>query len=125
LEIRENSAVARFINPVTQKVVIDVMKPTSEAMRIVFRHTVPIGKTHRIPDLEMAIVSKFLAMTGSNRKRARRVQDAADFMNMVAHNRKILDVEKLHRLGNRVRPRGGAEIVRLVEEIDAGRTIKV
>ncbi len=125
LEVVENSAVARFFNPATQKVAIDVMKPSSEGIRLVFRHTIPVGKSHRIPDLEMALISKFLAMTSPNRKPPRRVQDAADFMNMVAHNRKTLDLEKLYRLADKARPHSNAEIARFIDEIDAGRTIKV
>jgi hypothetical protein len=125
LEIRENSAVARFINPVTQKVVIDVMKPASEAMRLVFRNSVWIGKTHRIPDLEMAIVSKYLAMTGQNRKPDKKHLDAGDFSNIILHNRQSIDVVKLKRLGDRVRPGGGAEIMGYIAELDAGRAIKI
>src|SRR5580704_12982013 len=49
LEVRENSAVARLVDPVTQKVLIDVMKPTSRLMSLVFRHAIKIGKTHRVP----------------------------------------------------------------------------
>jgi hypothetical protein len=125
LEIVELSAVVRFVNPVTQKVVIDIMKPTSEALKAVFRHSVPIGKTHRIPDLEMAIVAKFLSMTSETRKPARKLQDGADFTNIVVQNRQSLDVDKLCRLASRVRAHGGAEIRAFIDEIDAGRTIRV
>jgi hypothetical protein len=125
LEIIDSSAVARFLNPVTRKVVIDVMKPSSEAMKAVFRHTVAIGKTHRIPDLEMALVSKFLAMTAPNRKSGKKLVDAGDFTNMVVHNRNAIDLEKLRRLADRSQHGGGARILDFVEEIDAGRTIHV
>ncbi len=124
LEMVENSAVARFVDPVTQKVVIDVMKPSSEGVRLVFRHSVDVGKSHRIPDLEMAIVSKFLAMTAPNRKQSKRLIDAGDFTNMIEHNRKSLDLEKLRRIGDKVQSHGGSKILKLVEEIDAGRPIQ-
>jgi hypothetical protein len=125
LEIVDLSAVVRFVNPSTQKVVVDVMKPSSEAMKVVFRNTVPIGKTHRIPDLEMAIIAKYLSMTSPTRKPARKLQDAADFMNVVTHNRPSVDLEKLRRLADRVRSHGSAEVLAFIEEIDAGRTIHV
>jgi hypothetical protein len=125
LEIVDLSAVVRFVNPATQKVVIDVMKPSSEAMRIVFRYSLAIGETHRIPDLEMAIVSKFLAMTAPNRRPKKRVQDAADFMDVVANMRQSIDLEKLQRLAERVQHGGADKILAYVDKIDAGRTIKV
>lgn len=125
LETAENSAVVRFIDPVTQKAVIDLMKPTSEGIRIAFRHAVAIGKSHRIPDLEMAIVSKFLAMIAPNRKQSKRLIDAGDLTNMVEHNRKSLDLEKLRRIGDKVQLHGGSKILKLVEEIDAGRPIQL
>ena len=71
LEIFENSVVARFLDPLTQKVLIDVMKPSSQAMSLVFRHTVMIGESHRIPDLEMAIVLKFVSMLSPTRRHLR------------------------------------------------------
>jgi hypothetical protein len=125
LEVIENAAVARFLNPATQKVVIDVMKPTSRAMQIVFRHTTPIGKTHRIPDLEMALVSKFVAMVSPNRSKARKVQDAADFAAIVSHNKETVDLERLRRLAANVYPARGAEIVKLAQDMWAGRTLEL
>lgn len=123
LEVRENAAVARFIDPVTQKVVLDVMKPASQAMQTVFRNVVPIGATHRIPDLEMALISKFMAMFSTNRRMDKRQLDAGDFGNMVMHNRARIDLQKLKRLGDRVQPRGGDKVLGLIADVDAGRQI--
>lgn len=125
LEIVENSAVARFRNAATQKIVLDVMKPSSQAMQSVFRNTLKVGKTHLIPVLEMAIVAKFLAMRAQNRSDDKRHVDAGDFINMVSHNRCVIDLKKLERLGNRVSPKGGSEVLRLIKDIDAGRTIQL
>jgi hypothetical protein len=123
MEIHENAAVARFLDPVTQKVVLDVMKPSSRFMHLVFRHTVPIGETHRIPDLEMGLVSKFAAMVAPNRAKERKIQDTADFAAIVTHHREHLDLKKLRRLAANVYPGRGAEIVRLVEDICSNRDI--
>jgi hypothetical protein len=125
LEVVDTSVVARFRNEATMKVVLDVMKPTSQAIQAVFRSTLPVGKTHRIPSLEMAIVSKFMAMMGPRRKQAKKQVDLGDFIDMVEHNRAILDLKKLGHLADRVHPGGGAKILRQVADIDAGRTIRI
>jgi hypothetical protein len=125
LEVIENAAVARFLDPVTQKVVIDVMKPASRAMHAVFRNAIPIGDTHRIPDLETALASKFLAMIAPTRRPDKKLIDAGDFTNIVIHNRSVLDLKKLKRIGDQFHPQGGTEMVRLVGDIDAGRQIRL
>lgn len=124
LEVIENASVARFLDPVTQKVVIDVMKPCARSFQVVFRHTVPIGATHRIQELEMTLVSKYLAMTAPTRRPDKKLIDAGDFTNIVLNKRKVLDLAKLKRLGDKVFHRGGARILGLIAEIDAGRTIQ-
>ncbi len=123
LEIMENSAVARFVDPVSQKGVLDVMKPSSQSMQAVFRNTVAIHDTHRIPTLEMALVAKFTALTAPNRRRVKRIQDLADFGNVLQNNRTVLDVDKMERIAERARPGDGAKIRHLVEDFDAGRPI--
>lgn len=123
LEVRDSSVVMRFVDPVSQKVVIDVMKPTSQTMRMVFRHSLKIGKTHRIPALEMALICKFDAMTAPNRREDKRLIDLGDFVNVVMNNRSTLDLEKLERIGNLMNPRRGSAILRIVEDIDAGRRV--
>src|SRR5438876_619511 len=87
LEVIDLPPVTRFLDPVSQKVVIDVIKPTSRAMQVVFRHTIPIGKSHRIPTLEMALASKFVAMIAPNRREDKRMIDLGDFINVVMNNR--------------------------------------
>lgn len=125
LEVVDLPQVARFLNPVSQKVVIDVMKPDSQAIKSVFRHTIAIGKTHRVPELEMALACKFVAMIAPNRRRAKRMVDLGDFMNVVERNRSILDLKKLERLGDKVHPRGGKMVLRLIADFDAGLPIQL
>ena len=125
LEIVDMPQVARFLNPVSQKVVLDVMKPTSRAVQIVFRNMIPVGDSHRIPTLEMALVSKFVAMHAPNRKRTKKLVDQADFEDVIYNNRQILDLEKLKRLADQAIPNGGAAILQLIKDIDAGRQIKL
>ena len=121
LEVHHGSVVVRMVNPATLKPMIDVMKPTSELMRLVFRHTVRIGKTHRIPQLEMGLVSKFMAMTSPDRRDEKRMVDIGDFIDIVKHNRAALDLEKLEHLAQLGQSGGGDRILRMVADIDAGR----
>lgn len=123
LEISENSSVARFIDPVTQKAVIDILKPSSQVMQAAFRNSVAVAESHRIPSLEMALVAKFVAMLAPNRRADKRLLDAGDFTNIVMHNRASLDLRKLERLANRVYTEGGKKILRKIADIDAGKTI--
>jgi hypothetical protein len=125
LEILENAVVVRFRNPATQKIVLDVIKPTTQAIRVVFRNTVEIGETHRIPNLEMALASKFVAMIAPTRRLDKKQIDAGDFTNIVLYNRDTIDLEKLKRLGDKVHPHGGAMMFRMIEDIDAGRVIQL
>lgn len=123
LQLYDSQVVTRFVDPVRQKVLIDLMKPASRALQVVFRHTLQIGKTHRIPVLEMAVLSKFLAMTSPNRREAKRMVDLGDFIDIVETNRAALDLAKLKRLGDQFNPRVGDKLLRLVEDVDAGRSI--
>ncbi len=123
LEIVDTAVVTRFRDAVSQKIVIDVMKPTSETMKLVFRHVVKIGKTHRIPELEMALACKFVAMLAPNRRHAKRLVDLGDFVDVVENTRSTLNLEKLVHLADRVHPRGGKVVAKMVADIDAGRLV--
>jgi hypothetical protein len=125
LEPRDTSAVTRFLNLATMKVELDVMKPSSRAMQVVFRNTIAVGETHRIPTLEMALASKFVAMIAPLRRQAKRQVDLGDFIDVVEHNRAALDLAKLKRLGDLVHPHGGTRMLELIVDIDAGRTIQL
>lgn len=125
LEVYDGSVVTRLVDPVSLKVVIDVMKPTSQVMKLVFRHSLKIGRTHRIPALEMALACKFVAMLAPNRRQEKRLVDLSDFIDVVRNNRTSLDLDKLERLANLAHPRGGATILRMVADIDAGRDIQL
>ncbi len=125
LTIADFPVVTRFIDPATQKAVIDVMKPTQDVFRLVFRHTIAVADTHEIPELEMALVSKFAAMVSPRRDVAKKFVDIGDFIDVVRHNRDDLDLRKLKRLADRVYPTGGGEIMQLVDDILAGRPIQL
>lgn len=117
--------VTRFIDPATGKQVIDLLKPAEKVLRLVFRHTIAVGDSHAIPDLEMALAAKFAAMVSPHRAPEKKMTDAGDFMDVIKHNRKTIDLPKLRRLAEAVYPGGGAEIGNMVADIDAGRIIQL
>jgi hypothetical protein len=124
LRVQDTVAVTRFLDPTTEKPVIDLMKPNQPVFQMVFRHTIPVGETHRIPDLEMAVVCKFAAMVSPNREQSRKFLDAADFVDVLKHNRASINLVKLRQLGEKMYAGGGAEIMKLVEDVFAGRKIE-
>jgi hypothetical protein len=125
LTVNATPVVTRFCDPNTKQVVIDLMLPAQPVFQLVFRHSIRVGRTHRVPDLEMSLVSKFAAMVSSNREKAKQLLDAADFADIVTHNRQAVDLPRLRRLGERACPGAGARIVKLAEDIWAGRKIEL
>jgi hypothetical protein len=119
LTVTDIPAVTRFIDPATKLAVIDLMKPHSDLHEAVPDYSVPVGKTHRVPDLEMALALKYAAMDSPNRKANKKLLDKADFFSMViVHGDEIAD-DKLYSLGEMVKNGGGKEILKLVEEARA------
>ena len=123
LQIQDTPVVTRLIDPASGEPAIDVMKPNQAVLRVVFRESIPVKDTHRIPNLEMALVSKFAAMVSPHRIRDKKWIDGGDFVNIALHNRAKLKLTKLIRLAEKVYPGGGEEIRRMIEALDAGRQI--
>lgn len=117
LQMRETTVVTRFIDPATDKIVIDLMKPLADIHQLVFKNAVEVGKTHRIPDLEMALATKFAAMVSPIRERQRKRQDAVDFGSIVLQHQKEIDRDKLREFGETVYPGGGDEIILIMNNI--------
>ena len=119
LRVEDIMAVTRFIDPATDRPVIDLMKPHSDLHQEVADYSVQVGKTHRVPDLEMALALKFAAMDSPHRRLSKKLLDKADFFSIVAaHGDEIAD-DKLYSLGEMVKNGGGKEIMKLVEEARA------
>ncbi len=125
LTIEDNPVVTRFTDPQLDCVVIDLMKPKHDIHAAVFENTIPGGKTHEIPSLEMALASKFAAMVSPNRESRRKHIDAGDFSTIASFNRDKIDREKLRIFGDLVHPGGGADLVSLVDDALAGRVLKL
>jgi hypothetical protein len=119
LLVADTVAVTRFIDPATNLAVIDLMKPHSDLHEAARDYTVQVGRTHRVPDLEMALALKFAAIDLPNRRVNKKRQDKVDFVSMVAaHGDEIAD-DVLFSLGEMVKNGGGKAILKLVEQARA------
>ncbi|HEY7313176.1 MAG TPA: hypothetical protein VH643_27760 [Gemmataceae bacterium] len=123
LAVSDYAVVTRFLDPVTKNPLIDLMKPNQPLFKVAFRQTVLVEEGYRIPNLEFALACKFAAMVSPNREERKKHLDAADFISMVEKNSSAIRSAQLKRLGERVYPGGGAEIIQLVEDARAGRRL--
>jgi len=119
LTVVDLAVVTRFIDTATKQAVIDLMKPQSDLHKEVGNYSVSVGKTHSVPDLEMALALKYAAMESPNREVNKKRQDHVDFVSMVyAHGDEIAE-DRLFSLGEMVKNGGGKAILKLVEEARA------
>ena len=125
LIVEEGVIVTRFKDPVTEEPRIDLMKPLQKVYQLVFRYTHKVAESHRVPDLEMALISKFAAMVSPHRQKSKKIIDAGDFADIVETHHKNIDRPKLVRLAEMVFSGGSAEVIKLVDDILAGRPIVI
>jgi hypothetical protein len=135
LEVREFYGVTGFFPPGDNQSVIDVTYPHRADISETLANPVwvddrTLGLRYRIPSLEAALANKYGAMLTLTRNLQKRGMDVVDFGWMVTHSldedRHPIDLEKLAALGEKVWPGGGgAEILRLVEQVKAGRAINL
>ncbi len=126
LDVRKLPCGTAFAVPGEQDAIIDVMCDVDDG-----KFTQPVmidqgGEQYRVPSLEKALADKFAAMRNSSRDIGQRGLDAVDFSYMVKHagekGRQPIDMERLAALGELVWPGdGGEEIVRMVEQVRAGK----
>jgi hypothetical protein len=124
LIVREFPVVTRFLDPANNEPVIDLMRP-NDVYREAFKNCVRVGKTHDVPNLELALAAKFAAMVSRNREIPKKHSDASDFSQIVLRNHASIDFERLRELGDAVYPGGGEEIARFVEDVKAGRMLRL
>jgi hypothetical protein len=122
LVVEEHPVVTRF-REFGGPVRIDVMKPAEEVHKAALRTTVLVKLSHKVPTLEMLLACKFAAMVSPNRSRAKKLLDAADFTLVVEHNKEDIKRERVREFGELLFAGGGAELVRLVDDVLAGRTL--
>lgn len=119
-----------FLLPGDDQAIIDVLFPWrkdhEETLKSATTAVSETGRRYRIPTREAALASKYGAMTNLSRDITKRALDAVDFSWMVKQTlqpgRQPIDLDELARLGDMIWPGGGGEeILRLVEDVKAGR----
>jgi hypothetical protein len=124
LQVVDYPVVTSFLDPVTRRPLIDLMKPNQPLFKVAFRQTVLDAEGYLIPNLEFALACKFAAMVSPNRAIDKKYLDAADFISVVTKNHSAIRATQLRRLGERVYHGGGEGIIRLLEEAKAGRRLE-
>ena len=135
LQERSFPGLIAFFIPGEKESVVDVIYPhradLAEALENpVWTENKEEGVRYRIPTLEAALSSKYGAMLNPSRALDQRIQDSADFTRMVQHSydegQLPIDLERLELLGEKVWPGGGGkEILRMVEQVKAGKAISI
>ena len=129
LEERRFAGLTAFFPPGEKQSVIEVIYPYRPDNAEALRTAVWVeerNQKYRIPSLEAALANKYGAMLTPTRDPGKRGMDAVDFYNMVKHSldegRQPIDLAVLEELGEMVWPGGGGkEILRLAEEVKAGK----
>ena len=124
LVIKEFPVVTRFLDPANQEPVIDVMRP-NDVYAEAFKNCLRIGKSHDVPNLEFALAAKFAALVSRNREQFRKYRDAAELMQMVLRYYADIARDRLRALGDAVYAGGGQELVLLVDDVKAGKPLRV
>jgi hypothetical protein len=133
LEVRNFSGVMAFFVPGDKESVIDITYPHRADIEETLRNPTwtenkELGLRYRIPSLEEALANKYGAMLSPARHSRKRRQDVLDFEWMVTHSldegQRAINLQRLEVLGEKVWPAGGGkEILRLVDEVIAGKAI--
>jgi len=74
LRIVQHAGGVWFMDRTTGRPVIDLLLPVHESMQAIFKNAVRVGSSHRIPDLEMALVGKFAGFALPQRDTAKGAQ---------------------------------------------------
>lgn len=125
LVLEKHPVVWRFKNG--EQYIIDLMFTNSPLFKRVTAEFVvkKIGRFDtKIPKLEAAIAMKFAAMIGPFRNKRKSKQDVVDVMSIVERNKDI-DLAFLSELGELVYEGGGKEIVKIIDDIRAGRDVEI
>jgi hypothetical protein len=135
LEMRTSAGITEFFISGEKESVIDVTYPHRADLEETLRNPTRTENKERglrycVPSLEEALANKHGAMNTPSRSLPKRQQDIVDFSWMVTHStdegQRAIDLQRLELLGEKVWPGGGgAEILRLVEQVKAGKAIQV
>jgi hypothetical protein len=125
LQAEDHQVATRLRDPETGIILIDVMRPNQQLYHDALKHTRSVesgGLKYLVPSLEMALAMKFSAMISLTRSDDKKHFDAGDFIQIVKAN-PVIDLEKLHTLGQLVYNGGGDELVEKVRQVRAGNKL--
>lgn len=119
-----HTLVTRFLDAATAEPVIDLMRPV-DLYQHAFENAVQTQWGYLVPNLELAIASKFRALVSRNRPEEKLHLDASDFIQIIKRNHEQLDRARLKRLGESVFAEGGEQVLKMVDDVLAGRRLKI
>lgn len=122
LVLDEHELVTRFLDTATAEPLIDLMRPV-DLYQHAFDNAVRTELGHHVPNLELAIASKFRALVSRDRPEEKLHLDASDFIQMVKRNHQQLDRDRLRRLGESVFTDGGEQVLKIVDDVLAGHRL--
>ena len=128
LETRQVAEGIDFFLPGKKERLIDVAYPHRRDLAETLETSLWVqdgGLRYRVPTLEAALANKYGAMLTSSREFVQRMQDLVDFCYMVRHSlddgRQPIHLKKLKALGEKVKPGGGNEVLRFVQEAQSDK----
>ncbi|HET6878928.1 MAG TPA: hypothetical protein VFI31_02160 [Pirellulales bacterium] len=124
LVVDEQSVVTRFLDPATGEPVVDLMRPV-DLYQHAFDNAVKTELGHRVPNLELAIASKFRALVSRNRPEEKQHVDASDLIQMVKRNHEQIDRDRLRQLGESIFAEAGEQLLKMVDDVLAGRRLRI
>lgn len=126
LTVHDTPVMTRFMDGEVEA--IDVMKARPAPLfRRVMRLAMDVeieGQTVRVPSAEGVLAMKFASMVSPGRKRADRLQDAADFARVIEAAGK-LDEQVIRDLGEALYDGGGTAAMEMVEAVRTGRPLEI
>lgn len=124
LVVDKHDLVTRFLDPLSGEPIVDLMRPV-DLYEHVFDNCTQTDLGHLVPNLELAIASKFRALVSRNRPEEKLHVDASDFIQMVKRNHAQLNRDRLRRLGESIFAEGGEQVLKMVDDVMAGRRLKI
>lgn len=124
LIVDKHDVVTRFLDPLSGEPIVDLMRPV-DLYEHAFENSVQTELGHLVPNLELAITSKFRALVSRNRPEEKLHVDASDFIQMVKRNNAQLDRDRLRRLGETIFAEGGEQLLKMVDDVTAGRRLRI
>ena len=127
LTVQDTPVVTRFKQGDGKEVVDLIKAEASKLFQRLLKLTTEAtvnGVPVLVPVLEGVLASKFSSMMSITRQNLDRQQDALDFARIVVANERI-DLILVHELGEIVYIDGGKQIVDLIADARAGKTLRI